>query len=276
MSATGPAARSVPSPAPGSATRPAGPTPRLRRVDGRRRGHAASRASRASRAAWVGAERLERRALLAAVSWDGNADGDGDNTNWTDPLNCSNDLVPTAADDVTLNVAANPSIQINSGTQSVRSLVTNEGLTVGSGATLAVSTTADVNAALTLNGGTISGGAYDVTGGTLTATPNANNRLLNVAVNGDLNLPANGARVRIEGSTTFTAARLSGQSSALGFGPGAAVTGVVLFEGAGGFRHVEMNGTAGTLTIGTAGQIRTAPGFTGQAQVGPPPSSAGT
>ena len=47
-------------------------------------------------------EPLEQRELLTAVSWDGGGDG----SNWTDPLNWSNNLVPGAADDVTRSRSA--------------------------------------------------------------------------------------------------------------------------------------------------------------------------
>src|SRR5688572_19799456 len=67
-------------------------------------------------------DQLERRRLLAAVSWDGGGDG----TNWTDPLNWSTNALPQPADDVTISVGANPTVLIASGTQSINSLVTNE------------------------------------------------------------------------------------------------------------------------------------------------------
>src|SRR5262249_18743129 len=53
-------------------------------------------------------ERLEDRATPAAVFWDGG----GDNLNWSNAQNWSNDVVPTSADDVTINRAATPQVQI--------------------------------------------------------------------------------------------------------------------------------------------------------------------
>src|SRR4051812_34693818 len=76
---------------------------------------------------------LERRVLFNSVSWDGGGDG----TNWTDPRNWSGDLLPVAADDVTINVAGNPTIQITTGTQAVNTLAANNTLLL-SGGTLQV------------------------------------------------------------------------------------------------------------------------------------------
>jgi hypothetical protein len=62
-------------------------------------------------------ETLESRRLLAAVSWDGGGDG----STWTDPLNWSNDAVPTASDDVTIDVPGDLTIVLN-GNRTVGSL----------------------------------------------------------------------------------------------------------------------------------------------------------
>ena len=47
-------------------------------------------------------ESLEPRQMLTAVSWDGGAF----TQNWHDPLNWSNDAIPTVADDVTIPATA--------------------------------------------------------------------------------------------------------------------------------------------------------------------------
>lgn len=77
------------------------------------------------RAACV-AERLESRTLLAAVSWDAGGDG----INWTDPLNWSTNALPGSADDVTISIATNPTIQLISGVEAVHSLASNSPLTI--------------------------------------------------------------------------------------------------------------------------------------------------
>ena len=99
-------------------------------------------------------------------------------------------------------------------------------------------------------------------GQTLLIGPNdGNNRLLNVTLNGDLTVSAANARVKIDGTTTFANAHLTGGQTSLGFGPGTTLTGNVLFEGPDtSARVVEMNAT-GTFTIGPTGSIRTPSGI---------------
>jgi hypothetical protein len=94
-----------------------------------------------------------------AVSWTGGGDG----TSWTDPNNWSGDAVPGPTNDVTINGATNPTIVLASGTQSVHSLTTSDPITL-SGGSLAVATTADLSANLTLAGGTLQGATINRTG----------------------------------------------------------------------------------------------------------------
>src|SRR3982751_6940414 len=70
-------------------------------------------------------QHLERRCLLAAVTWDGGGDG----TNWSDAQNWSNNVVPTSGDDVTINVPTNPTIVLV-GSLAVHSLVNAETLII--------------------------------------------------------------------------------------------------------------------------------------------------
>src|SRR4051812_9592781 len=87
----------------------------------------------------VTCEMLESRRLLAAVNWTGAGDG----VNWTNAANWSgNPALPGAADDVTINIAANPNISLNGATtQTIKSLNNAELVTVSGGATLNVTTT---------------------------------------------------------------------------------------------------------------------------------------
>jgi hypothetical protein len=112
-------------------------------------------------------EILEARRLLAAVNWDAGGDG----VNWTDSLNWSTDALPGSADDVTVDVAGAPTIQISSGTQSVRSLTCNENLSLGF-ATLDLALASTVNGNFSQGAGTVSGagnltinGTFDWAGG---------------------------------------------------------------------------------------------------------------
>src|SRR5947207_2998364 len=88
-------------------------------------------------------ESLEGRKLLTAVSWTGAA---GDNL-WTTARNWSTDQVPTIDDDVTISIAANPTILLSNSEQTIRSLNTSEKLQL-------------TDAAITLSAGvTLTGGA---------------------------------------------------------------------------------------------------------------------
>src|SRR4051812_641587 len=83
-----------------------------------RNGRPARRARRA-RVCFAAAELLEPRRLFAAVSWDGGGDG----VHWTSAANWSTDALPTAADDVTISITGSPTVILDSGAQSINSLV---------------------------------------------------------------------------------------------------------------------------------------------------------
>src|SRR4051812_12791195 len=68
-------------------------------------------------------ESLERRRLLAAISWDAGGDG----VHWNDPANWSGDSVPTANDDVTIAVG---SVSVTGGDASAKTLVTSVPLAI--------------------------------------------------------------------------------------------------------------------------------------------------
>src|SRR5271165_1145815 len=68
-------------------------------------------------------EVLEQRLEMAQVSWTGLGDG----TTWQVAKNWSSNAVPGASDDVTINVANNPTIIYN-GTSTIQSLVDNDTL----------------------------------------------------------------------------------------------------------------------------------------------------
>ena len=63
-------------------------------------------------------EPLEARIAPAAVFWDGGGDG----INWTNAGNWSNNAVPTAADDVTINPGGAIAVSLSSGAQVIASL----------------------------------------------------------------------------------------------------------------------------------------------------------
>ena len=108
---------------------------------------------------------LEPRTLLSNVSWTGQGDG----TTWTQASNWSNDAVPTASDDVTINLSGNPTIQITTGSQSVHSLTSTDPLSI-SGGSLSVAASSTISGGLTMTGGSLaasgSGVSLTVTGTT--------------------------------------------------------------------------------------------------------------
>ena len=121
-------------------------------------------------------EALENRRLLAAVSWDGGGDG----SSWGDADNWSDDSVPTAADDVTIDVAGTVvltgtrpagSLDLDGGTLAITgTAATGSGilsvgdLAVAAGAEVVLTSTASRLARVDVSG------TY-VNNGTLTAEP---------------------------------------------------------------------------------------------------------
>src|SRR5437588_7477474 len=103
----------------------------------------AHRARRARLGRIAAAERLERRRLLAAISWTGAAD----QMSWGIGGNWSTGAVPTATDDVTINT--NGTIN-NDTTHAVHDLNFSAGTITGAGEL-------DVNRTLNWTGGTMSG-----------------------------------------------------------------------------------------------------------------------
>ena len=105
---------------------------------------------------------------------------------------------------------------------------------------------------------------------TLVIAANTGNLLSGVTVNGDLTLNTTSAVTKIAGGTTFTTAHLAASADRPRLCAGAdARPATILFEGAvAGTRHVEMNGTAGSFTIGATGVIRTNAGLTGDGDIG--------
>ncbi len=195
------------------------------------------------------------------------------------------------ADSVGQSVTINTTNVVNAGIVSATSgatLAWNAGAGSNAGGTFSAATGGTINIGgvltntdqtLTLggsdgfyrvNGGNIIGGTIVTTGGaTLRGASNNGNRLTGVIVLGEILLSDASARMRIEGGTTFTLARITGENSSLAFAPGSTVTGEILFEGTGSSaRHIEMNGLAGTVTFAAGAVVRAATGYAGTIQIG--------
>ncbi len=230
---------------------------------------------------------LEERCLLAnAVFWDGGGNG----TSWTDALNWSGNVVPGSGDDVTISVAANPTIAITSGTQWINSLVCDETLTL-SGAMLSMSTTAQINGAFTLSSGTLSVGTTSQINGTFTISSGtvyvAGNMTINGACNwtggtmggtgktiiastGTLNL--NGSNVSLNGSMDNNGRINWSNGGTLGM-TSATLTnnGQINYSGTG---NSSINSTSGTNLIANNGTINQ--GGSATATIAIPFNNAGT
>ena len=216
-------------------------------------------------------EPLEDRRLLSAVSWDGGGDG----TNWTDPLNWSNDALPGASDDVTISIAANPTIRLASGTQQIHSLVSDELISLVGG-TLDVQTTATISASLSMAGGALRGGTLTETGaGQLLAT-SSGGTLDGVTVNGNLDLSQqNNANLTVLNNLVLNGTLLLGNTdgSLYGrlyvgtYGSGSQTlsgNATVLFGGSGNngiYNNNNGNGAGATLTIAPTVTLHGTAGF---------------
>jgi fibronectin-binding autotransporter adhesin len=209
---------------------------------------------------------------LMSVSWTGGGDG----VNWTDPNNWSSDAVPTSGTDVTINIAGSPTITLASGTQSINSLVTSDPLKL-TGGTLAVATSVQLSANLTLAGGTIQGGTITQTGsgevvvqsGTLNGVtadatldlsqfPNPTLTVLNGLVLNASLLIGNSS------GSTYGYVYFGQTSSAAGSLTG---TGTVLFGGSAAndlYDDSNLSGASGTLTIGPGITIHGKSGVVGE------------
>src|SRR3954453_17108227 len=108
-------------------------------------------------------EALESRRLLAAVAWTGAGDG----VNFSSAGNWSTNVVPGAADDVTISIAATPTINVN-GSFGFNSLASDEALSMSGSASLSLAAASQINAAFSLAGSaTLTGaGAVTMTGAT--------------------------------------------------------------------------------------------------------------
>jgi len=90
-------------------------------------------------------ESLEDRRLLATVNWDGG----GDATSWLDPLNWDTDELPSASDDVVIDVANDVTITHPSGNTTVNRLQSHEAFVIAGG-TLTVNGASVLSAGLTI------------------------------------------------------------------------------------------------------------------------------
>lgn len=197
------------------------------------------------------------------VLTDANSSMTLDGANYTLPVK---PVIPTGT---TLSVngtwGTTNSFNVNGGTLNLGGAVTFAGLNLASfqrsGGTVNLTGTLDnTGSTLTLNsttgswtllGGTISGGtlAY-ANGSTLLIGASNANRLLNVNLLGELLLTLQNGRVKVEGTTRFTAARFQSGNQGIGFSPGYVIQDPIFNESTNTSQNgIELNGQSGTLTI---------------------------
>jgi hypothetical protein len=131
-------------------------------------------------------ELLEGRVLPAVVSWVNSQGG-----SWNDPANWSTGTLPTAADDVTIDLAAVAAVHLSAGAVTVHSL-TNRGTLVLDGGSLTVSggatsfgTLSVESGAFTVQGGlAVSGGTFNYDGGSLSGTVTLTSAALHLGTGG--------------------------------------------------------------------------------------------
>ena len=216
--------------------------------------HAGSWLSSRVLASWV-ALACSAVASAAPVSWTGLGDG----VNWSDPANWSGNALPLAADDVTIDVAASPTIIVAGVSPSIRSLTCAEAIQINAGATLSVSTTATSSAVVRLTGGTLAGGAWTLTGGAfIQVATSAEARLTNPTIAGDVILTDFNSRVRIASATSFTTLRFRSGECTASFDPGFVLGGQIIADANSANAHIDQTAD-GTFTIGPTGVIATAP-----------------
>lgn len=136
----------------------------------------------------LGMQRLEERTVLAAVSWDGG----GNDFNWANPLNWSGNILPTAADDVTIDIVGQDATIQSAGAVSVRSLIAKDTVQVTGGTFAVGSGTSQIDATLRVSAGAVTftgstvngtGSILNEAGGTIDLTPTTSlNPTINVAL----------------------------------------------------------------------------------------------
>ncbi|MBI3415185.1 MAG: Ig-like domain-containing protein [Verrucomicrobia bacterium] len=196
--------------------------------------------------------------VAKAVFWSRNADG-----LWDDRANWSVGAVPGPTDDVFIeSIPGDVTITHASGTSAIRSLVVGERMTI-LGGTLQVSGTIELHQPLTLNNGTLKGGAVKQTeGAKLLFAPNTLNTLDGLRVEGDLELTNTLSRALIRNGLTLTGSVILDNTGTITFsGDQTFHTGQVIFAGTPGVLGIEP-GT--TLTLGPAMVVRGKSGNIGQ------------
>jgi len=143
-------------------------------------------ASKIQPASFDGLEPLEARIAMSTVNWTGAGDGFtlNDRFNWQ----CNH--LPGQYDTAVINVAANPEIQLNTGSFKVKKLLLSENLTVNNGTLEVGSGGTTVSASLSIAGGLFTGSGLLSTTGQLnwTAGQISGTGIIDIATTGRFNI----------------------------------------------------------------------------------------
>jgi uncharacterized delta-60 repeat protein len=183
------------------------------------------------------AQALESRVLLSAVSWVGAASGI-----WDNAANWSNSVVPTATDDITINVAA-ITVTCN-GTDAAHSITSNNDLIMAAGS-LSVTTTLTLlgGSSCQLNGGELIGAS--VTGPLIPNGSGSSDDLQNVTLNSNQTVPFN-QTLRFHGLTLNNANITEAGALIAEAGGDLLGTGTITFSGGAPFFTIG----SGAVTVG--------------------------
>ena len=205
-------------------------------------------------------EQLEPRTLFQAVSWANVNSGD-----WDVPGNWSNNAIPTAADDVTINM---PGVTVthSTGSDAANSVTSTDPILL-TGGTLSIALNLQLANTFTLSGGLLDSATVTGTPNELTGTA-VGGILSNVTFNVDMLIP-DGASVTIEnglalngGNINLAAATTITQLNFINSGPlGIEGNGSILFGGgAPQFDSMLVDDTNGGLSISSTNGISGAAG----------------
>ena len=98
-----------------------------------------------------GVELLENRTLLSTINWINPSSGD-----WENPANWDLLRLPTSSDDVVININ-DVTVTHSTSNDTINSLSSQDAIVL-SGGMLSIASTSSINSALTISGGTFTGG----------------------------------------------------------------------------------------------------------------------
>jgi hypothetical protein len=198
-------------------------------------------------------EALESRQMLAVVVWDGGPTGTA--TDFNTAANWVGDVLPGPADTAVINTAGN-AITFSSGTRTITNLETSRDMQF-SGGSLVTSGTNTITAVLRMQGGTLNGGTWNLSGFGQFSFTTSGGTLANLTTTAELNLGVQSSSITLSGTTTTGTIRLSGNNSNLNLAPGYTLNANVIAEGTGtSTRSITVaSGGAGTVTISPSSTI---------------------